>query len=326
MTALVAPVGQASIDGCDEHGPSGLRRRAGRPQRSCHTAPMVATTNRLIFNPLTYRLVINPSIYNLLFTSFASKRFAAQTRLVSADDWLFLNFCYDDPSMGLTLDESDEPNRYSIQLYHRTATQVDLTDKKVLEVSCGHGGGASYLVRTSASRLLHRARLEPRRRRLLPRDGTAGRAWISSRATPRTCRSPTSPSTRCSMSRPRTLYPHFPRFLAEVARVLTPGGHFLYADFRGVATSPTGMRRWRTPRCGWFRTPSSTSRFCAGWREVGRSQARSDQSACVVSPLRPVSPVCQARRSTAQLRTGADLLPDVLVHQGLRRSRRQAIA
>jgi SAM-dependent methyltransferase len=27
-------------------------------------------------------------------------------------------------------------------------------------------------------------------------------------------------------------YPNFPRFLAEVARVLRPGGHFLYADFR----------------------------------------------------------------------------------------------
>ncbi|HRG56523.1 MAG TPA: class I SAM-dependent methyltransferase, partial [Lacunisphaera sp.] len=27
-------------------------------------------------------------------------------------------------------------------------------------------------------------------------------------------------------------YPDFPRFLAEVARVLRPGGHFLYADFR----------------------------------------------------------------------------------------------
>jgi ubiquinone/menaquinone biosynthesis C-methylase UbiE len=27
-------------------------------------------------------------------------------------------------------------------------------------------------------------------------------------------------------------YPSFPRFLAEVARVLRPGGHFLYADFR----------------------------------------------------------------------------------------------
>lgn len=28
-------------------------------------------------------------------------------------------------------------------------------------------------------------------------------------------------------------YPRLPRFLAEVARVLRPGGHFLYADFRG---------------------------------------------------------------------------------------------
>jgi ubiquinone/menaquinone biosynthesis C-methylase UbiE len=27
--------------------------------------------------------------------------------------------------------------------------------------------------------------------------------------------------------------PRFPRFIAEVARVLRPGGHFLYADMRG---------------------------------------------------------------------------------------------
>jgi 3-oxoacyl-(acyl-carrier-protein) synthase len=36
-----------------------------------------------------------------------------------------------------------EADRFPIQLYHRTATQVDLAGKKVLEVSCGHGGGAS---------------------------------------------------------------------------------------------------------------------------------------------------------------------------------------
>jgi SAM-dependent methyltransferase len=50
--------------------------------------------------------------------------------------------------MALPLDAFDEHNRYSIQLYHRTTTQVDLSGKEVLEVSCGHGGGASYLVRT----------------------------------------------------------------------------------------------------------------------------------------------------------------------------------
>lgn len=52
--------------------------------------------------------------------------------------------------MALPLAASDEPNRAHINLYHRTATQADLTGKRVLEVSCGHGGGASYLMRTVA--------------------------------------------------------------------------------------------------------------------------------------------------------------------------------
>src|ERR1700751_311175 len=64
------------------------------------------------------------------------------------DDVVFFNFGYEeDPPMGLTLTASDEPNRYCVQLYHVTASQVNLTAKTVLEVSCGAGGGASYIVR-----------------------------------------------------------------------------------------------------------------------------------------------------------------------------------
>jgi len=71
------------------------------------------------------------------------------TRRLSGQEVTFLNYGYeDDPPLGLPLDASDEPNRYSINLYHQVATQVDLTGKKVLEASCGHGGGASYLTRT----------------------------------------------------------------------------------------------------------------------------------------------------------------------------------
>ena len=70
------------------------------------------------------------------------------TRLMG-DDVVFIDWAYEeDPAMALPLAESDEPNRAHINLYHRTATQADLTGKRVLEISCGRGGGASYLVRT----------------------------------------------------------------------------------------------------------------------------------------------------------------------------------
>jgi ubiquinone/menaquinone biosynthesis C-methylase UbiE len=192
---------------------------------------MVSTTNRLIFNPLTYRVVTNPSIYSFLFTSSPAKRFARQTRWISDDDWLFLNFCYDDPSMGLQLDESDEQNRYSIQLYHRTATQVDLAGKKVLEVSCGHGGGASYLVRTQHPASYTGLDLNPdgiafckKRHHLAGLDFVEGNALDLP--------FPDGSFDVVLNVEASHLYPDVPRFLAEAARVLAPGGHFLYADFR----------------------------------------------------------------------------------------------
>ena len=150
----------------------------------------------------------------------------------SGDDLVFLNLGYEeDPPMALPLEASDEPNRFFIQLYHRTATQVDLSDNRVLEVSCGHGGGASYLVRTlhPASYIgldLNRAGIDFCRKRHqipgldfvcgnaedLPFAGQSFDALINIEAAP--------------------YYPRFPRFLTEVARVLRPGGHFLYADLR----------------------------------------------------------------------------------------------
>ena len=70
------------------------------------------------------------------------------TRRLGDDEVVFINWAYEeDPPMALPLEASDEPNRAHINLYHRTATQADLSGKRVLEVSCGHGGGASYLKR-----------------------------------------------------------------------------------------------------------------------------------------------------------------------------------
>ena len=179
---------------------------------------------------LTSRLVTNAGTSKFL----AKYQYPRTTRL-SGDDLVFMNMGYeDDPPMALPLAAPDEPNRYFINLYHRTATQVDLTGKRVLEVSCFHGGGASYLVRTLSPASytgldLNRAGIDfCRKRHQLPGlDFVCGNAENLPFA---------DQSFDAVINiEASSYYPSLPRFLAEVARVLRPGGHFLYADIRGRA-------------------------------------------------------------------------------------------
>ncbi len=101
----------------------------------------------------------------------------------------------------------------------------------MLEVGCGHGGGASYLVRTlrpaSYTGLdLNRAAIAfCRRRHDLPNvdfvHGDAEKLPFPDESFDAVVNVESSAA-----------YPHFSRFLAEVARVLRPEGHFLYTDLR----------------------------------------------------------------------------------------------
>jgi ubiquinone/menaquinone biosynthesis C-methylase UbiE len=159
-------------------------------------------------------------------------------RLVGHEDVVFLNWGYEeDPPMGLPLEESDEPNRYSIQLYYQTATQIDLSGKKVLEVSCGHGGGASYLVRTlhpgSYTGLdFNSAAIEfcQKRHNLPGLDFVQGDA--------QSLPFPDESFDAVINVEASHIYPDFERFVREAARVLRPGGHFLHADFRNRDNFP----------------------------------------------------------------------------------------
>jgi len=177
--------------------------------------------------------------YFLSFNRLVSKSFyRMQTHMFGSDDVVFLNIGYEeDPPMAIPLAESDEPNRFYIQLYHRTATQADLTGKRVLEVGCGHGGGASYLARTLAPASYtgldrNKAAIDFCRRRHVLRGvefvhGDAERLPF-----------PDGSFDAVVNVESSAAYPHFSRFLAEVARVLRRGGRFLYTDLRprnGVA-------------------------------------------------------------------------------------------
>jgi ubiquinone/menaquinone biosynthesis C-methylase UbiE len=154
------------------------------------------------------------------------------TRRLQGEGVLCLNYGFEEePPLGIPLRPEDEINRACLQLYHHVATQVPLRGKKVLEVSCGHGGGAAYLSRALLPRSYAALDLNPGAIRFcrqqhqvdglvfaqgdsenLPYEANCFDAVINVEA------------SHC--------YPAFPRFLAEVARVLRPGGHFLYADFR----------------------------------------------------------------------------------------------
>lgn len=63
----------------------------------------------------------------------------------------FMNLGYVDlnpDAREIVLKDGDEVNRYGIQLYHFVASALELKGLDVLEVGCGRGGGASYIMRS----------------------------------------------------------------------------------------------------------------------------------------------------------------------------------
>ena len=154
------------------------------------------------------------------------------TRRLRSEEVLFLNYAFEtEPPVGLQLDPADEPNRGCIQLYHHVASQVDLRGKDVLEVSCGHGGGASWLTRTMQPASYTGLDLNPTGIRFCQhRHQVPGLVFVQGDAQHLPC--PDQSLDAVINVEASHCYPDFPGFLAEVARVLRPGGHFLYADFR----------------------------------------------------------------------------------------------
>lgn len=166
------------------------------------------------------------------------------TRRLAHTETLFLNYAFEtDPPIALPLASDDEPHRGCIQLYHHVATLSDTTlhGKEVLEVSCGHGGGASYLTRTLQPAAYTGLDLNPagiafcRKRHLLP-----GLSFVQGDA--ENLPFPDASFDAVLNVEASHCYPDFPRFLAEVARVLRPGGRFHYADFRFESALPEWER------------------------------------------------------------------------------------
>ncbi len=149
------------------------------------------------------------------------------------EDWRFMNYGYmplGDPLFHLA--EMDEADRAFIGLYQQAVDGLDIAGKRVLEVGCGRGGGASYVARYcdpaqmvaiyySPATLAIAKKLNPNIPNLafefgdaeaLPFDDNTFDAVINIE------------SSHC--------YADLPAFASEVARVLKPGGFLSWADLR----------------------------------------------------------------------------------------------
>ena len=157
----------------------------------------------------------------------------------NATDWRFMNYGYaPEGGAGLDLRPEDQAERYCAELYHLVASQADVTGLDVLDVGSGRGGGAS---------LVHRY--------LGPRSTTGMDIAESAVAFCRKVHGGIeglSYRQGDSMDMPfqdgsfdvvlnvesAHCYPDRQAFLAEVLRVLRPGGYFLHTDFTAVGARP----------------------------------------------------------------------------------------
>lgn len=152
----------------------------------------------------------------------------------------FLNYAFD-PLDGSrpALEPQDEPMRHNVQLYAHVVGGADLRGRRVLEVSCGHGGGASWIMRTF--RPSEYVGLDLNLEAIghcLARHRLTGLGFV--RGDAQALPFPDASFDVVLNVEASHCYPDFPAFVGEVARVLRPGGRFLHADLRHAG----GVSEW----------------------------------------------------------------------------------
>jgi SAM-dependent methyltransferase len=154
------------------------------------------------------------------------------TRRVREQGIDFLNYAFQEEGVvPLQLKPEDEPNRPNIQLYEHVRGGVDLRGLRVLEVSCGHGGGASYFARTYQPAEYVGLDLNPEAiRHCQARHQAAGLRFQVGDA--QKLPFPEASFDVVINVEASHCYPDFPGFVDEVARALKPGGQFCHADLR----------------------------------------------------------------------------------------------
>ena len=161
-------------------------------------------------------------------------------------EWSFMNDGYaplaeDDPRP--VPDAADEVDRLCIQLYHHVASPVDVAGARVLEVGSGRGGGASYISRYLGPESVTGVDFSRQAVALASRDRRGpGLAFVHGDA--QALPFPDASFDVVVNVESSHCYSSMEAFLAEVCRVLRPGGHLVWADLRDREGARTVRRHF----------------------------------------------------------------------------------
>jgi ubiquinone/menaquinone biosynthesis C-methylase UbiE len=154
-------------------------------------------------------------------------------------DFSFMNYGY--APLSAELSGSVEPEKYCLQLYRRLIGSTDLRGKRVVEVSCGRGGGAAHVATSfqpasylgidiSEKNLALAASRFPGVMNLRFQLGNAEALPLGDASVDVVLNVEAS-----------HLYDNPAAFIGEVHRVLVPGGRFLHVDLAWKDKDPPGM-------------------------------------------------------------------------------------
>lgn len=148
-------------------------------------------------------------------------------------DLKVLNYGFYD-GKDIPFDPEDVPNLLRLSLYHHVASAVDLSDRDVLEVGSGRGGGLSYVVRHLHPRTAHGVDLSGKAVRFCTNYYAVPGLSFSQGDAENLDLEDNSYDVVLNIESSHN-YPDMARFVSEAHRVLKPESYFLLADMRSTS-------------------------------------------------------------------------------------------
>jgi SAM-dependent methyltransferase len=157
----------------------------------------------------------------------------------ASQDFAFMNYGF--APLSAELAGSAEPEQYCLQLYRHLLGNAELRGKKLVEVSCGRGGGAAHVAATYLPASYLGIDISERNLGLATQRFAKVPALTFQAGNAEQLPLPDGSCDALLNVEASHLYDNPARFFAEAFRVLKKGGMFFHVDLAWKDKDPPGM-------------------------------------------------------------------------------------